>query len=78
MALTVSPAGSTSTMRTVLIALAAPPELVITKVNVNASPTLRACGLGCDLVMRTCGATCTVSKSMAQPAGTALPVQACV
>ena len=70
------PVGTTSTMRTVLIAAFEPPLLRRLRTKANASPGFLDCGSMCDLVMRTSGAICTVFKSMAQPSGLPLVVQA--
>ena len=70
------PVGTTSTMRTVLMAASEPPLLRRLNAKANALPGSFDCGSMCDLVMRTSGAICTVFKSMAQPNGLPLVVHA--
>ncbi len=70
-----SPAGNTSTTRTVL-ARASAPVLATVSVKATAAPGALDCGSAWVLVSRSVGGVCAVFRSIAQPAGMLLLVQA--
>ncbi len=71
-----SPVGNTSTTRTVLARASTVAELATVSVKATVSPGALDWGLAWTLVSRSVGGVCAVFRSMAQPAGMLLLVQA--